>query len=734
MAGLGQAWLRLNQAARRSYRRLLAIHPGTAQVLRRMLGPVLLAGNRAILHREAAAAPRIARNAQWDNPGYPGAPLRVSVIVPNFNHAEYLHQRLDTIFGQSRPPDQVILLDDASTDGSRTILQDYAARYPDVTQLVVNDRNSGGVFRQWEKGLALATGDLVWIAESDDWAAPDFLAQLVPHFDNPGVMLAFAPSRFMDGAGKAQIGSMQERFGDLPGLDWTAPFTLPAAELVAKGFAQRNLIPNASSALMRRPADPAVLRPDLWRDMQVCGDWAVYLQRMQGGLVSYDPGTHSYFRVHQGSTARSSWAGDGFYAEHAQVAAIAARLYPVPDHALTELRAALDHHWLAHRGKADRARLAELFDPARIAALPKGPPRLLMIGSGFSTGGAELFPIHLANMMQGQGYSVTWLDAAMEDAQPGIRAMLSPDIPVLTGLDLLGPILDSFGIEVIHSHHAWVDAAVAEALEGRNPRPGFVVTLHGMYEALPEASQSRIIPQIAAKADRFVSIAAKNEAPFDRLGLRDGADFSRIPNALGGRGAAAHAPLSRGMLDLPEDAFVLVLASRARAEKGWAEAIEAVGLARQTTGRDIRLILLGDGPEAERLGRHRPDHVLMPGFRADVAQWFALADAAILPSRFAGESVPLMVIEALQAGRPVIATRVGDIPDMLATPDGHAGRLIDLHQGRVPVAELAVAIGDLAANPAVMQELTGRVPVASRRFDPAAMIAAYDSVYRALRP
>jgi glycosyltransferase involved in cell wall biosynthesis len=103
---------------------------------------------------------------------------KVSIILPNYNHAPFLQQRLDSILNQSFQDFELILLDDASSDGSLAILQSYA-QHPKVSQFVVNKHNSGSPFIQWQKGLALAKGKFVWIAESDDWNAPDFLAVAV---------------------------------------------------------------------------------------------------------------------------------------------------------------------------------------------------------------------------------------------------------------------------------------------------------------------------------------------------------------------------------------------------------------------------------------------------------------------------------------------------------------------------------------------------------------------------
>ncbi len=93
----------------------------------------------------------------------------VSIIVPNYNHEIHLLKRLETIFNQTFRDFEVILLDDASTDESRKILEEYAGR-PEVTHFLVNTENSGSAFQQWKKGIRLAEGDYVWIAESDDFS------------------------------------------------------------------------------------------------------------------------------------------------------------------------------------------------------------------------------------------------------------------------------------------------------------------------------------------------------------------------------------------------------------------------------------------------------------------------------------------------------------------------------------------------------------------------------------
>src|SRR4051812_6782012 len=103
---------------------------------------------------------------------------QVSVIVPNYNHAKYLKKRIDSIIAQSFQDFEVIILDDCSTDDSRSIIEQYRG-HNKISNIIFNQENSGGPFHQWKKGMALAKGKYIWIAESDDWCEPSLLETLV---------------------------------------------------------------------------------------------------------------------------------------------------------------------------------------------------------------------------------------------------------------------------------------------------------------------------------------------------------------------------------------------------------------------------------------------------------------------------------------------------------------------------------------------------------------------------
>lgn len=128
---------------------------------------------------------------------------KVSVIVPCYNHARFLKQRIDSILNQTYQDFELILLDDHSTDDSYSICLSYKDN-PHVVHVETNKQNSGKPFKQWEKGIRLAKGEYIWIAESDDYAGKEFLSNTVCLLDqHPEARLCLTGSYIVDEKGES---------------------------------------------------------------------------------------------------------------------------------------------------------------------------------------------------------------------------------------------------------------------------------------------------------------------------------------------------------------------------------------------------------------------------------------------------------------------------------------------------------------------------------------------------
>jgi O-antigen biosynthesis protein len=658
----------------------------------------------------------------------PPAEPKVSVIVPNYNHAGYLRKRLDSIYDQTYRNIEVILLDDCSSDQSRSILEDYAQRYPDRTIRAFNETRSDGVFAQWCKGISLASGELIWIAESDDWCSENFLEELTGYFQDEAVLLACARTVFVNGDDEtSQIWSTEEFLADLDGPDWTAPFIATAHRLVNQAWAVKNIVPNVSGALFRRPESLPLLHDQEWKHMKVCGDWLFYLHLARGGLVAYTPAATNYYRQHPGNASVNTHKEDSYYREHARVLEWMLRLYKVGEGMVDAHRAELEAHWKRSREESVEGLYARCFSQQKIsAARQERRPNLLMAGYAFASGGGEMFPIILANLFKKAGYAVTFLSFEQLERIPQVRSALHADIPVVTNYFSLPGMVHDFGIEIMHSHHAWVDNTILDILPDKPPCR-LVASMHGMYESMSPVEWKRVLPRMLSRFGKLVYTARKNLAPFQASNTHESEKLVRIENALE---IYPVAPADLSSLDIPENAFVLCMVSRAIPEKGWEEAIQMVDLAREQSSRDIHLILIGDGPECDRLAHLCGPHIHFLGFRHDIRSFFAAADLGFLPTRFPGESYPLVLIDCLHSGRPMLATDLGEIKSMLEVGDGRlAGAVFPLEQGRLPLRQGAALIALYADDKQAYAEIMARVPAASEKFCINRLRAAYEQVY-----
>jgi len=224
---------------------------------------------------------------------------KVSIIVPNYNHAPYLPKRLDSIFNQTYQDFEVILLDDCSTDNSVEILEKYA-NYPKVSHFIINEENSGSPFKQWNKGVTLAQGEYIWIAESDDFADQTFLENLVPYLENnPSVGIVYCQS-YVINENNSIIGSRVDWTQDLDKERWNKNFINSGKKEVSNYLIIKNTIPNVSGTLIRKESHLSVGMAPV--DMKMAGDWYFYLSILKQYDIAFVQKELNYNRHHPAIT------------------------------------------------------------------------------------------------------------------------------------------------------------------------------------------------------------------------------------------------------------------------------------------------------------------------------------------------------------------------------------------------------------------------------------------------
>ncbi len=116
-------------------------------------------------------------------PNVATVPPTISVIIPLYNAEPFIAATIESVLGQSRPPQQVIVVDDGSTDGSAAVARRYGQH---IT--LVQQPNAGGASAR-NRGVACAKGDLLAFLDHDDYWVPEKLAwqldafQQAPHLE-----------------------------------------------------------------------------------------------------------------------------------------------------------------------------------------------------------------------------------------------------------------------------------------------------------------------------------------------------------------------------------------------------------------------------------------------------------------------------------------------------------------------------------------------------------------------
>lgn len=228
----------------------------------------------------------------------------VSVIIPSYNHGRYLRKRLDSVFQQTFQDFEVILLDDCSSDNSREILAEYS-NDSRVTQFLCNQKNSGTPFGQWEKGINIARGKWIWIAESDDESDPLFLERLVAlgeQHENVGI--AFCRSNWIDS--DSQMGEDLSLYFE--------EFLKIGRDEIRLELWKHCTIPNVSSAIIRRDSAVKAIA-GLWK-FKACGDWMFYIRVLHTTNLVYSNEKLNHFRWYHQSTSKRAqvlglWVTEG---------------------------------------------------------------------------------------------------------------------------------------------------------------------------------------------------------------------------------------------------------------------------------------------------------------------------------------------------------------------------------------------------------------------------------------
>lgn len=219
--------------------------------------------------------------------------MKISIIIPNYNHAKFLKKRIDSILNQKFTDFEVIILDDCSTDDSRDIINSYKDKR--ISLKLFNDKNTGSPFKQWKKGIEAAKYDYIWIAESDDWADLNFLYEaeniLKTHQD---ISLYYSNSQLVAEDETFFENSIKKYTEDLDEKLWNNNHLYNGKDYVKKYLFFKNFILNASSVIFKK--SNAIKSIDEIINFKTSGDWLFWALILAEGEVYFNKNKLNFFR------------------------------------------------------------------------------------------------------------------------------------------------------------------------------------------------------------------------------------------------------------------------------------------------------------------------------------------------------------------------------------------------------------------------------------------------------
>lgn len=288
---------------------------------------------------------------------------------------------------------------------------------------------------------------------------------------------------------------------------------------------------------------------------------------------------------------------------------------------------------------------------------------------------------------------------------------------------LVRSLMRRFQPDIAHTHGYRSDVIGGlAAAASRIPR---VTTVHGFTGG---DIKNRVNEWVQIRAYHgFSAVVAVSQSIVQRLkkaGIRDKL-IHNIPNAIDARRQLIPRSHARATLGASSDEFVIGWVGRMSQEKGLDVLVEAL----KHTKQPFKTIFVGDGPDRRMLQDTIARLGLEPcvrwaGVVPDAASLFAAFDVFVLSSRT--EGVPIVLLEAMRANVPIVATRVGGVPDML---DDTEALLVPSDQPHALANAIAAVRDDVEAARARAQAAQTRL---ARDFAVEPWVARYGDVYRSV--
>lgn len=231
----------------------------------------------------------------------------ISVVVPNYNYASFLFRRIYSILSQKIKITEIILLDDCSTDNSIDVINELEKILSPIIPIkkIINEKNSGCVYKQWHKGFQNSSSKYVWIAEADDYSDDKFLEVVMkPFLQSNDIMLSYTDTSFMLVNGTPTLRSMNILIDLMKTGHWNKDYINDGINEIENYCFLNCTIANASSVVFRNANYEKEFKESA-KYKQV-GDWLFYVNVMKKGKIAYTHQSLNYCCIHEGSSTTTT--------------------------------------------------------------------------------------------------------------------------------------------------------------------------------------------------------------------------------------------------------------------------------------------------------------------------------------------------------------------------------------------------------------------------------------------
>lgn len=655
-----------------------------------------------------------------------------AVVIPLYNHERYISAAIDSVLRQTRPVDEIILIDDGSIDAGFHVASELLRS--DSRAHLCSQVNSGAHVAI-NRAIESSNSEYVAVLNSDDVFFPEKIAKSEAVFRaRPNIDLLIGGVEIIDESGLAVSNGST--------IDWLdrAHRFFNDTGFIGLSLLHENFAVTTSNMVFRK---------ELWKSnsgfqaLRYCHDLDFLMTSQRNGYIHYDSAKYISYRVHKTNTIK-----DSLSKIRVEIAAVLANAFRECGHALTDgvisaktivalyelvktkdlsnlaLMLSAVRSTYADRGAFYRAVTSEQYFkayemvlegvPTRSIPLASEPPVRLNNVAGddmtslrtAETRGVKrrsflTIVIEVGSFDKG-GLEKVVLDSAISFKQRGIE-------PIIVSVGLvghLGTVAASHGVEVLQLpiagraifYRALLKIREVKLAMSHFSRVGYqifrdlgipnITFIHNVYAMLAGDALSNF------KADdhlvgTYISVSPKaTRYASNKLGV-DPAKIVTIPNGLILREHEHRAlaePADRGRLGLKLGDYVFLNVASYNLHKGHYLMAQAMDIVRRQRS-DIKLVCVGNEiypPHVQQLRDHLKNKGLestmtLPGFYADVAPFLKMSDAFVLPSFIEGWSIAMN--EAMFYEKPLILSDTGGASEVIENED--IGIVIDNEYGDV---------------------------------------------------